>query len=97
MESTYSSRGTIASPGIDETAHGARGSAKRGGDLQRVENTTTLNVDALPAAGTDRATEICALDAPFTGNHGWFWQNLNDDAVTVTVKVTGFHQGLFRP
>ena len=40
----------------------ARASAKRGGDLQRVENTTTLNLDALPAAGTDRATEICALD-----------------------------------
>ena len=40
----------------------ARASAKRGGDLQRVENTTTVNLDALPAAGTDRATEICALD-----------------------------------
>jgi RNA polymerase sigma factor (TIGR02999 family) len=40
----------------------ARASAKRGGDLQRVENTTTLNLDALPAAGTDRANEICALD-----------------------------------
>jgi RNA polymerase sigma factor (TIGR02999 family) len=40
----------------------ARASAKRGGGLQRVENTTTLNMDALPAAGTDRATEICALD-----------------------------------
>ena len=40
----------------------ARASAKRGGGLQRVENTTTLNLDALPAAGTDRATEICALD-----------------------------------
>ena len=34
----------------------ARASAKRGGDLQRVENTTTLNLDALPAAGTDRAS-----------------------------------------
>ena len=40
----------------------ARASAKRGGGLRRVENTTTLNMDALPAAGTDRATEICALD-----------------------------------
>ena len=40
----------------------ARASAKRGGDLQRVENTTTLNLDMLPAAGTDRAAEICALD-----------------------------------
>ena len=40
----------------------ARASVKRGGDLKRVENTTTLNLDALPAAGTDRATEICELD-----------------------------------
>jgi RNA polymerase sigma factor (TIGR02999 family) len=40
----------------------ARASAKRGGDLQRVDNTTTVNLDGLPAAGTDRATEICALD-----------------------------------
>jgi len=40
----------------------ARASAKRGGELQRVENTTLLNLDALPAAGTDRAVELCALD-----------------------------------
>jgi len=40
----------------------ARASVKRGGDLQRVENTTTLSLDALPAAGTDRAIDICALD-----------------------------------
>ena len=40
----------------------ARASVKRGGDLQRVENTTTSSLDALPAAGADRATEICALD-----------------------------------
>jgi hypothetical protein len=38
-----------------------------------------------------------AFTAPFAGNHGWFWQNLNDDPVTVTVKVSGFHQKLFRP
>lgn len=38
-----------------------------------------------------------AFSAPFAGNHGWFWQNLNDDPVTVTVKVSGFHEKLFRP
>jgi hypothetical protein len=31
------------------------------------------------------------------GNHGWFWQNLNDDPVTVTVKTAGFYRRLFRP
>jgi len=40
----------------------ARASAKRGGHLQRVEETTALTLDSLPAAGTDRAAEICALD-----------------------------------
>ncbi len=40
----------------------ARASVKRGGGLQRVENTTASSLDALPATGTDRATEICALD-----------------------------------
>jgi hypothetical protein len=38
-----------------------------------------------------------ALEAPVAGNHGWFWQNLNDTPVTVTVKVSGFYEKLFRP
>jgi len=38
-----------------------------------------------------------AFEAPAAGNHGWFWQNLNDDPVTITVKVSGFHEKLFRP
>ena len=40
----------------------ARASVKRGGNLQRVEETTAFTLDALPAAGTDRAADICALD-----------------------------------
>jgi RNA polymerase sigma factor (TIGR02999 family) len=40
----------------------ARASAKRGGDLQRVEETTAFMLDSLPATGTDRAADICALD-----------------------------------
>jgi RNA polymerase sigma-70 factor, ECF subfamily len=40
----------------------ARASAKRGGDLQRVEETTALTLDSLPATGTDRAAEICTLN-----------------------------------
>jgi hypothetical protein len=38
-----------------------------------------------------------AFEAPAAGNHGWFWQNLTDDPVTVTVKVSGFYDKLFRP
>ena len=40
----------------------ARASTKRGGHLQRVQETTAVTLDALPAAGTDRAADICALD-----------------------------------
>ena len=37
------------------------------------------------------------FEAGFAGNHGWFWQNLNDDPVTITVKVSGYYQRLHRP
>jgi RNA polymerase sigma factor (TIGR02999 family) len=40
----------------------ARASAKRGGDRQKVAETTTFRLDMLPAASPDRATEISALD-----------------------------------
>jgi hypothetical protein len=35
--------------------------------------------------------------APVAGRHGWFWQNLNDDPVTITVKTSGFYERLIRP
>ena len=40
----------------------ARASTKRGGGMQRVDHSTAVDFDKLPAAGTDRATELCALD-----------------------------------
>jgi len=40
----------------------ARSSAKRGGGMKQVDQSTMMNLDALPTAGTDRATEICRLD-----------------------------------
>lgn len=38
-----------------------------------------------------------AFEAPMAGNHGWFWQNLNDTTVTITVKTSGFYRRLFKP
>ena len=35
--------------------------------------------------------------APVTGRHGWFWQNLNDQTVTVRLKTSGFYEKLIRP
>ena len=40
----------------------ARKSAKRGGRLQRVDHSSAIDFDRLPAPGTDRADELCALD-----------------------------------
>jgi RNA polymerase sigma-70 factor, ECF subfamily len=39
-----------------------RRATKRGGRLQRVEHSSALDFDRLPARGTDRADELCALD-----------------------------------
>jgi hypothetical protein len=39
--------------------------------------------------------------APFSGEHGWYWVNLNDHPVTITLTVTGYfddmidYSGLF--
>ncbi|HXG90507.1 MAG TPA: hypothetical protein VNJ02_19435 [Vicinamibacterales bacterium] len=35
--------------------------------------------------------------APKTGLHGWFWQNLNDAPVTITLKTSGYYDKLVIP
>jgi RNA polymerase sigma-70 factor (ECF subfamily) len=40
----------------------ARASAKRGGGMARVEHSTAVDFDAIPATRPGRATELCALD-----------------------------------
>mgnify|MGYP000417129149 FL=1 len=32
--------------------------------------------------------------APFDGTHGWYWQNMQEDAVTVTITLSGFYSDL---
>src|SRR5262249_58779206 len=39
-----------------------RASVKRGGAMERVDHSTAVDFDRLPANGADRATELCALD-----------------------------------
>lgn len=34
-----------------------------------------------------------AFAAPFTGIHGWYWENPGGDTVTVTLKSSGFYSG----
>ncbi len=35
------------------------------------------------------------LVAQFEGTHGWYWQNMSEDPVTVTVDVSGFYQKIY--
>lgn len=34
------------------------------------------------------------LLARFDGTHGWYWQNMNEEPVEVTVAVSGFYQSI---
>lgn len=36
------------------------------------------------------------LIAPFTGVHGWYWKNLNDEPVTVVLQASGFYSDIFK-
>ncbi|MGH7340520.1 MAG: hypothetical protein ACREKH_08530, partial [Candidatus Rokuibacteriota bacterium] len=31
------------------------------------------------------------LTAPFSGIHGWYWENLSDRAITVTLTTAGYY------
>ncbi len=70
--------------GVDVDMHGELLNAAEG-------NYTSYWKDELQSSGHG------AFEAPAAGNYGWFWQNLNDDPVTVTVKTSGFYERLFRP
>ena len=45
----------------------ARASAKRGGQLQRVNHSTAVNLDEIPDFGSNRGTELIALDDALNG------------------------------
>ena len=35
-----------------------------------------------------------SLVAPFSGEHGWFWLNISDQPVTITLTVTGYYRDI---
>jgi len=37
------------------------------------------------------------FQAPFSGKHGWYWENPGDKPVTVKVKTSGFYEKLYKP
>ncbi|MEZ5450229.1 MAG: hypothetical protein R3E89_15100 [Thiolinea sp.] len=38
-----------------------------------------------------------SFEAPFTGIHGWYWENEGAEPVTVTLATQGFYERLFMP
>lgn len=41
--------------------------------------------------GTGRSSASGTLTAPFSGIHGWFWENTTDQPITVTLHASGFY------
>jgi hypothetical protein len=37
-----------------------------------------------------------SFETPFAGNHGWFWRNRDDEAVTVTLQLRGVYSAIIR-
>ena len=37
------------------------------------------------------------FQAPFDGNHGWYWQNDGTETVTIELSVSGFFSSLYMP
>ncbi len=44
-----------------------------------------------------QSTDQGAFIAPFAGTHGWYWENVGKEPVTVRVKVSGFYERLYKP
>jgi hypothetical protein len=46
---------------------------------------------------SDAASGHGAFEAPFDGTHGWYWQNLTPEPVTVRLKTSGHYLSIGRP
>jgi hypothetical protein len=55
------------------------------------EHTDGSGGEASYAKGEDAASSHGTFHAPFDGRHGWFWQNLTWEPVTVKLKTSGFY------
>jgi hypothetical protein len=55
------------------------------------EHTDGTGGEASYAKGEDAASGHGTFHAPFDGRHGWFWQNLTWEPVTITLKTSGFY------
>jgi hypothetical protein len=45
----------------------------------------------------DKTAGHGAFEAPFDGTHGWFWENLGPEPVTIRLQTSGYYDKLGRP
>ena len=43
---------------------------------------------------SEDGAESGSLVAPFTGNHGWYWLNIEENPVTIELEVRGYYENL---
>lgn len=43
-------------------------------------------------AESETGEQSGSLVAPFDGNHGWYWLNIEDNPVTITLEVHGYYE-----
>jgi hypothetical protein len=46
--------------------------------------------------GRGKTTGEGSFETPFAGDHGWFWRNRDDEAVTVTLQLRGDYSEIVR-
>lgn len=47
--------------------------------------------------GDNQSEASGSFSAPFTGTHGWYWENKGSEPVTVVLTTHGFYAGLYMP
>ena len=75
--SSYVFSWTVAGGTVEFDMHGEYGDGTGG--------------EASYAKGEEAASDHGTFHAPFDGRHGWFWQNLTWEPVTITLKTSGFY------
>ena len=55
------------------------------------------NGDATSYAKAENETRVHGtFRAPFDGKHGWYWENYNDNPVTIRLRTSGFYSHIAR-
>ena len=51
-----------------------------------IQMTTSFDIEKVKLL-----TSSGSIVAPFSGNHGWYWLNIEEHTIEITLKVAGFY------